>query len=212
MKRLGESFKIASTLSKRLFLTSFLFLMSCSTQFAMRKEEAADPRNALIEELRVALVETKQELSAQKIDLELLENKLAQLGKRLDTNAQPNQRLIYLEKAQERTAQDLRTLNQHTKETVDALSELRQQLGAIDQRLREGGERLSELAHLRNTLSQLTKTIANNGQNVAKIHRVRAGESLEKIARNYQTTIEEIKKVNGLSSDKIFDKQELKIP
>ena len=44
------------------------------------------------------------------------------------------------------------------------------------------------------------------------VHKVRKGESLDKIARRYGVTVAELKKANGLKNDKIKIGQSLKIP
>lgn len=45
-----------------------------------------------------------------------------------------------------------------------------------------------------------------------KVYRVKSGDSLEKIAKNHRTSVEKIKKLNGLTSNLIVTGQELKIP
>jgi LysM repeat protein len=52
---------------------------------------------------------------------------------------------------------------------------------------------------------------AINDIDKAKIYQVKAGDTLEKIAKEYKTTPEKLKKLNGLDSDKIIIRQKLKV-
>ena len=49
-------------------------------------------------------------------------------------------------------------------------------------------------------------------ENPAKIYRVKAGDSLEKIAKQNQTTIKKLKEANQLANDQIIVGQKLKLP
>ena len=53
--------------------------------------------------------------------------------------------------------------------------------------------------------------VTRAAKRVSKIHRVRRGESLYKIARQYGTTIKKIKTRNSLRRNKIFVGQKLKV-
>ena len=49
------------------------------------------------------------------------------------------------------------------------------------------------------------------GSAYASTHTVQKGDSLSKIASKYQTTVSELKSLNGLKSDMIFVNQTLKV-
>lgn len=75
--------------------------------------------------------------------------------------------------------------------------------------------RFNELTKLKGTLHSISQAIGNQNPSLPmeeKIHTVQSGESLEKIAKKYQTTVAALKQLNNLTSDKIVIKQTLKIP
>lgn len=195
-------------MKKQALQLAFLLILSgCMGQMSQTDSQ---PQLAFFEEVRVALVDVKQALSSQQLDIDYLEDKLANLESKQEESS-PLQRIAAVEKMQQCVSSDLHALNKCLKEAVSGLSEVRQQVSALDHRLSHESERLGEVANLRSTISSLTKAMGGTAQ-ANKVHRVRSGDSLEKIARHYQTPIEDIKNINGLTSNKILIGQELKIP
>lgn len=116
---------------------------------------------------------------------------------------------------------DLKALGRYAEETSAAIEKLEQELKSLAARTQEEGRRLDEVANLRSTISSLTKAINSPSgtsakETSAKTHRVRSGDSLEKIARLYGCSVEALRSANPrLSSGpnpKILIGQELKIP
>jgi LysM repeat protein len=70
--------------------------------------------------------------------------------------------------------------------------------------------------NLQSALSSLIEAIkgkeVSTDETSAKIYRVKAGDSLEKIAKQNQTTIKKLKEANNLTGDQILVGQKLKIP
>lgn len=197
---------------KLLAVFGLILLSGCTTQMASRTSEKSSEQIALFEEVRVALNDVRQALNTQKMDLALLEEKFSKLEKRPDTTSQVEARLASLERMQDRAISDLQSLSRHAKDTTGAMEELNRELASLEKKLNMESERLAEVANLRTTISSLTKAMSAPATQQAKTHRVKPGDSLEKIAREYQTSIEEIKHANGLKQNKILIGQELKIP
>ena len=65
------------------------------------------------------------------------------------------------------------------------------------------------LANLQTAVSTLLDTLQGKSDSSYK---VKNGDSLEKIAKAYQTSVQTLKDLNGISSDKIRVGQTLKIP
>lgn len=184
-----------------------IFLLCAGGSSLLGRSQPINEQVAFLEEMRIALLDVKQAVSSQSLDLSLLEEKLNKLEK-LSTHASLEQRLSVLENHQEQLTSDLKILSQHAKELTATIGELSQQLHVFDARLHKESERFNEVSRLRNTIHSLTKSL----EPANKIHLVRAGDSLEKIARLYQISVEELKKSNGLTHNKILIGQELQIP
>ncbi len=163
-----------------------------------------------MQQLFAEVGEIKRKVSGYELELQLLEEKTSsQKMKSPDTLAKLEERIGKLERFQEKIAQDLRTLHAEMQESLSAFTQYKSRLQDLDQEISDQNARFKELAKLKQTLSSLSKAVDKEGQ---KIHKVRSGDSLEKIARHYQASIEEIKKINHLSNDTIIIGQELKIP
>lgn len=163
-----------------------------------------------VQQLFAEVGEIKRKVSGYELELQLLEEKNAsQKTKAPDSLAKLEERIGKLERFQEKIAQDLRTLHAEMQESLSAFTQYKSRLQDLDQEIADQNARFKELGKLKQTLSSLSKAVDKEGQ---KIHKVRSGDSLEKIARHYQASIEEIKKINHLSNDTIIIGQELKIP
>lgn len=163
-----------------------------------------------IQQLCAEVGELKRKVSGYELEFQILEEKAAsQKTKSPDSLAKLEERIGKLERFQEKIAQDLRTLHTEMQDSLSAFTQYKSRLQDLDQEISDQNARFKELGKLKQTLSSLSKAVDKEGQ---KIHKVRSGDSLEKIARLYQANVEEIKKINHLSNDTIIIGQELKIP
>ncbi len=76
--------------------------------------------------------------------------------------------------------------------------------------LNEQKKLLQDISQLKSTLSVLEKTLYQEQTEV--LYQVKAGDSLEKIARLHKTSVNAIKQANNLSKNTIMIGEELKIP
>ncbi|MDN3505613.1 MAG: LysM peptidoglycan-binding domain-containing protein [Simkaniaceae bacterium] len=143
-----------------------------------------------LEEVRIALMDVRKDFSEQKIELELLKEQLA----KLQSNEKLQKRIDEIEKTQNKIVTDLRQLSGFTTQASNSLAVLEKQV--------------HEVTKLKGTLTSISKAIGSN----SPIHQVSSGESLEKIARKYNTTVSDLKRINGLTSNTIIIGQNLKIP
>lgn len=163
-----------------------------------------------LQQLYAEVGEIKKKISSYELEFQLLEEKAAtQKVKNPDTLARLEERIGKLERFQEKISQDLRSLHAEMQDSLSAFTQYKSRLQELDQEISDQNTRFKELGKLKQTLSSLSKAVDKEG---LKIHKVHAGDSLEKIARQHQTSIEEIKKINHLSTDTIIIGQELKIP
>ena len=112
------------------------------------------------------------------------------------------------EKVQQGDTQGVQELTSHANETTAALTQFKQRIEELEQEILSQNRRFDELAKLRGHIENLSKGIVGS----FKLYKIKAGDSLEKIARSHKTTVDKIKKLNDLDQDLIVVGQELKIP
>lgn len=143
-----------------------------------------------------ALTALKQhELESQQSKLEQIQQQLASLEKKLST----------FSNLQESETKDLRQLLTHANETTAALTQFKDRIVELEQEIHLQNTRIGEIAKFGGIAKQ-------SQQAEGMTHKVRPGDSLEKIARLYKTSVERIKKENNLDQDLIVVGQELRIP
>jgi chromosome segregation ATPase len=151
-----------------------------------------------LEEMRISLVDLQQTVARHKMDIALLEERSA--GRSSDPSQQMR-RLSEVEKMQTTLAEDMHQLKEHANQASASLQQCYQQISLLQ-------KQLSKFEGLEGTLQSISKAINAGG----RMHKVGSGDSLDKIARQYQTTVEALKQRNGLSSNTILIGQELHIP
>lgn len=189
------------------YLASLLLLTGCASHIA---STTSPSRSNTLEEVRVALIDVRQAYSAQQMELQLLEEKINKINPSTHT-ASIEARIGQLERLLDHIEVDLRQLGTHANQTSQSLVQYKNQIQAIESQLKTQSTRLDEVVKLKSTLNSISETLHSSPAK-AKIHRVSSGETLEKIARRYDTSVEVIKKLNGLKNTTIFPGQELKIP
>ena len=199
---------------KRFFLF-FFFLLSCLYVEAKPRGSYSTPE---LDELRLEIDDLKQTLHTTQVDLSLLDEKnrkqegsLVKQSKETSNLASLSTQVSALEKKVcnlenilDKISTDLRTLNTALSQTTGQIHQFQTQLSSQD-------ERLNEVGKLKGTLASIAKSIGDRPTTPAKTYRVKAGDSLEKIARAHNTTAESIRKINALNNDKIIVGQELKV-
>jgi chromosome segregation ATPase len=138
-------------------------------------------------------------------DLEKQHAKIEQLIQQMQSL---EKKWISLEKTQTAGNKELEDLLSHANETTAALVQFKERIQELEQEILSQNRRFEELAKLKGNLESLAKGF--RGETVS--HKVRSGETLEKIAKAHKTTVEKIKKLNDLNQDLIVVGQELKIP
>lgn len=178
----------------------FFFLSLLATSFSFAK---GNYQNTL-EELRIALNDVRQAYNMQRMDLELLQEELDKV-KRCGNggNKSFDERVNQLESTQQKILTDLRQLS-------GTSNQLAQSLSLLEKQIAHQNERLNEVVKLKSTLNNISKAIGSTTIS-GKTHKVQSGDTLEKIAKRYHTSIEALKRSNGLTSNTIIVGQTLRI-
>lgn len=164
----------------------------------------------VFEEMKTEIADLRHSLHGTEVELKLLEEKfesreMAAVSPKADV-VSLQRKIALLEKTIDKMNGDLKSLMSNANQTTTSLSHYRDQIQEIDRKI-------GEVSKLRSTLSQIAKTnAAPETPTRESTYHVKPGDSLEKIARKYQTTADALKKSNQLTSDKIVIGQELTIP
>ena len=146
------------------------------------------------EQTILSLKQQVTELKSGKLDsflqeLQILEKKLLQLSKK-----------------QEKMVADIRQLSSHANDTTTALSQYKDKIDQFEKSILVQNQQIGDMTKLKDGLTKLSQFDS------LKTYSVKSGDSLEKIAREHGTDVEEIKKLNQMSSDLIVVDQQLYIP
>ena len=183
-----------------LFLCTPLIWGCTSTLTALKGNQ-----DHLFEEMKTEIADLRHALHGTEVELKLLEEKF---DSREDQHASPKgdvvtlqRKISLLEKTIDKMNVELKSLMNYANQTTTSLSQYRDQIQEIDRKL-------GEVSKLRSTLTQISKTYSAPEE---QTYHVKSGDSLEKIARKFNTSIDSLKKDNQLPTDKIVIGQELKI-
>lgn len=226
--------------SGRGFLAA-IFALSCALADAAPKRYSYDEENnTLLREMRDSLDEMKHEVANHESEIRVFEEKLASTESIIDglrqqqtdaaqankellkgSSANLETRIISLETTTKGLVADLRQLKTHANDTAEVLGQYKKQLAEMERLVQNQNQNIDNLQtavrSLIDAMQVKTATEKPSQQpermvDGTKIYRVKAGDSLEKIARNNQTTIQALKELNGLSNDRIIVGQAIKLP
>ncbi len=199
-----------------------ILLGSCSSHMSAWRDDGHQS-NIALEELRIELADLKHALNGAKVDLQLLDEKLKNPDSAKNKTAKNDlslqlvnieRKVGELQRNQEKIFQDLKQLGSHATHSTSALNKQQEKLQEMGQEIAAQNKRLEEVVKIKGTLSSLSQVLKNksHSESSSETYKIKSGDSLEKIARNHGTTIEAIKRVNDLSTDRIIVGQEIKIP
>ena len=175
--------------------------------------------------MRTEVEGVKHELNTYQIEHHIIEGKLIDQEQLIETLRQQVSELVsgkypsvtqeiqnlekkiqQLSKKQEKITTDIHQLGSHANDTTTALSQYKEKIIHLEKALQAQALQLQEACKVKEELAKLSQLEGS------KIYTVKPGDSLEKIARQSRTTVEEIKKVNKMTSDLIVVDQELLLP
>lgn len=156
---------------------------------------------------------TTQEDRVDHIQKELKESHQSQKDLLKNNSGLLEMKLGSLETANKGLIADLKQIKGHSNEMQDVLKAYREKINELEKTISTLTRNLDMMQSAMNNLMDLVKAgsgIAVDGG--AKTYHVKAGDSLEKIARLHKTTIKAIKELNGLTKDQITIGQTLRLP
>ncbi len=127
------------------------------------------------------------------------------------------ERVASLESLNKGMVADLKLLKSHANDTASIIGQYKQKLSELEKLIEAQNHSLDTLQNAIQSLADAMQVksgaISMETSGVGgKTYKVKPGDSLEKIARAHQTTIQAIKDTNNLNKDRIVVGQTLKIP
>jgi len=170
--------------------------------------------------MRQEIADLHHALKTTKVSLQILEEKYQNQDNLLIgfTNKKPQfdqitthlarleKKIAQIENFQEKLVTDLRHLSSDQQEHFMKMQDCEKSLDVQK-------TRIDEIAKLKTTLNSITQAIQHKSNPSGyKKHKVKAGDTLEKIAKQYHVTLTSLKKQNKLHSDHIQIGQEIEVP
>lgn len=200
-----------------------LFLVGCTSLTSSRGEQ--HQRELALHKVRTEVDEIKHDLNTYEIEHHVLEGKLIDIEQTMSTMRQQmgelksgkldlfmqelqnlEKKLYQVSKKQEKIASDMRQLTSFSNDATTALAHYKEKFTQFEKAIDAQNVQIQKLTGIKEEIEKIAS------EQASKSYTVKSGDSLEKIAREHHTSVEEIKRLNDISSDKIRVDQKLLIP
>lgn len=191
------------------------------TAYAYQKMQSS------LDSCRLQLGNHDNELRMHESKLENFETILEALNQQLEDYGKNQKELIkkngeavetkvqILDSSSKKMIDDLKKLQTHANETTSSLTQSAQKIVELEKMLDVQNQNMEQLKATLKLLMELFQDkngIALEGESSGKTYRIQPGDSLEKIAKTQHTSVQKIKDLNSLTSDRIIVGKLLKIP
>ncbi len=150
-----------------------------------------------------------QEQSLSTLQRDTLESYTAKLDSVLSELESVRSDMIALRSKQKQLIGDISELSSHANDTTNALTQYKGKIESLEKLLESQDGRLQQIAALKDTLQEIA---AFHKANEMKVYVVKTGDSLEKIAKRFHTSVDEIKRLNQRTNDLIIVGEEIQVP
>lgn len=210
-------------MKKAYLLLPLLFLAGCGSMSSSRGDK--HQMELSLHKVRTEVEDIKHELNTYEIEHHVIEGKLidqeqiiatlrqqvAELKSgRLDSFVQELQnlekKLLQVTKKQDKIVADIRQLSSHANDTTTALSQYKDKIAQFEKSIHGQNAQLQEISKIKEGISKLAEAEQK------KTYTVKAGDNLEKIARDHSTTVDELKRLNKMTTDLIVIDQLINLP
>lgn len=184
-----------------------------------------NPLEFSLHKVQTEIEELKQDLNTHQMELNILEGKflnqdniLAAVREEISEKEQKQcndiqhrldlceKKIRFFEQQKDKLVNELKELNIHAHSTTTALSQYKSRISELEVFI---NEKLKEFTSIRHELKVISEPLSLVSQ---KKYRVQKGDTLKKIAKAMNISLEELKEVNHLQGDTIYIEQELIIP
>lgn len=211
----------------------FFLLLGCSSVlFGAGAKDVS--LSIALQEFRSNIDRNQYQLNSQKVDLDLLQEKMQELDKDLSTLKQQigentkvdrevtkdklaalEKRVQSLEKTNDTIISDLLQLKNHFNESSNTIVQCKNKLNDLDKQLSQDIKSLKKaIESMVALVPRPTKEIASHTPAASPMqhYKVKPGDSLGKIAQDHNVDIKTLKELNNLNNDKIFVGQLIQLP
>lgn len=209
--------------------------------FAVRNRFYDDENAVIIKEMRDSIDDVRHEVNNHESEIRTFDEKLQNLESIIDgvrdqlhdssqahkeqikgNSANLDAKITALEALSKGLVSDLRQFKTHANDVSTTLVQYKQKIADLEKVIEQQSQNIDHLQAAMRTLMEAfqTKDAGSNKSSSSAVadlasagtYRVKSGDSLEKIARNYQISVSYLKELNGLSHDRITVGQVLKVP
>lgn len=207
-------------------ISLFCTLFSGCTPLKSSPKEEKHQMELTLHELQTGIDDLAHDYSCYQTELQILDSKINKQDENIskikeqelpvqeDRIKEISQEIIFLrkqiadiKKTIQNSTEDIHRLSCYANETSLAFSQYKSRMDELEKAVTLQNQKFAEIVKLKSTIQSLAHLL-----NSFSVYRVKKGDSLEKIAKDFETNIEEIKRINHLNNDLIVIGQELKIP
>ena len=203
--------------------------VSCTPIKSSSKDEKMQTELTL-QEVRTDIDDLRHDLNCFKTDIQIVESKLQVQENQIDgfqqkqisqTLAKMNgisekmslleDKIMTLENERKEILEDVDKLSFYAKETTASLTQYKNKISELENLAVLQKKHFEEMKRLKKALEEVVVSLQKDNEKIF-FYKVKAGDSLERIAKVHKTTVDHLKKINGLQQDLIVIGQEIKIP
>lgn len=214
-----------------------LSLIHFSLHAAGRRYNSNEDNATALREMRDTIDMLRHEVENHETELRMFEEKvntqeatIASLRQQVQDAMQANKDLLKsslttveaknadLESANKSLVADMKQLKNHSNDWVEALGQYKLKIGELEKTISQHGHNMDNMQSAMKSMMDALQVkeaplkMTSQSDGGANSYRVKAGDSLEKIAKNNNTTVKTLKEINSLNSDKIVVGQTIQLP
>jgi len=205
-----------------------LSLMVSSCMSSSAYDQKINALSQTTRQIKTDIDDLRYQLNNYNVELDILEGKssgyqssLSKLYQQTQEEASNEQRMLkeqifaieknvsVLNNNLDIVLKDMRQLQGHANTTGTAITQYKGTISNLEKEIDRQDRQLNEM---KDSLKIMSTIIEKKSYGKGLTYKVRSGDSLERIAKINDTTIEALKKANDLKGDLIFAGQELNIP
>ena len=191
-----------------------LVTTACTTQRVAYQDEVNQQHQILRDAVRTELADAARQNKSVDAQLHILEERLAAQEGALERVSQQVREGVRAELTG--IVDQLNALQQRQGQVLADMRKLASDADAKGQAIARGRDEVTKLRQdvgkqIQSCKAALESVVAFTQQG-NQSYRVQRGDSLDKIAHRHGTSVDELKRLNGLTGDTIFPNQELRLP